>query len=82
MFWTKQNAETSGTNMSTVKDWLVELVGGQKTTSNIKVNSETALQVNAVYACVRLLAESVARLPLDLYKRKGKVKSLSVVPSV
>ena len=33
------------------------------------VNEHTAMQMTAVYACVRVLAESVASLPLHLYKR-------------
>ena len=32
------------------------------------VDEKTALQIATVYACVRLLAESVAQLPLHLYK--------------
>ena len=44
------------------------------------VNEKTAMQISTVYACVRLLAESVAALPLSLYKYtdeegKGKVKA-------
>ena len=32
------------------------------------VNEKSAMQIATVYACVRLLAESVAGLPLHLYK--------------
>jgi len=42
------------------------LFGG--TTSGKTVNERTALQTTAVYACVRILAEAVASLPLYLYK--------------
>jgi len=42
------------------------LFGG--TTSGKQVNERTALQTTAVYACVRILAEAVASLPLHLYK--------------
>jgi len=38
------------------------------TTSGKQVNERTALQTTAVYACVRILAEAVASLPLHLYK--------------
>lgn len=38
------------------------------------VTEQTALQLTAVYACVRILAESVAGLPLHLYRYKGDGK--------
>ena len=37
--------------------------------SGTHVNERTAMQMTAVYACVRVLAESVASLPLHLYRR-------------
>lgn len=37
--------------------------------SGTNVNERTAMQMTAVYACVRVLAESVASLPLHLYRR-------------
>ncbi len=39
--------------------------------SGATVNERTAMQMTAVYACVRVLAESVASLPLHLYRRGG-----------
>jgi len=41
------------------------LFGG--TASSKPVNEQTAMQTTAVYACVRILAEAVASLPLHLY---------------
>lgn len=38
------------------------------TTSGKQVNERTAMQMTAVYSCVRILAEAVAGLPLHLYK--------------
>jgi len=35
------------------------------------VNERTAMQTTAVYACVRLLAESIAGLPVHLYQYNG-----------
>lgn len=49
--------------------WLVDAVGGNSTKTGIYVNEETALKFSAVFACVRILAESVASLPLPVYKR-------------
>ena len=39
--------------------------------SGKRVNERTAMQITAVYACIRILAESVAQLPLHLYKYNG-----------
>ena len=50
------------------------------TSSGKRVNERTAMQITAVYACIRILAESVAQLPLHLYKYNatgGKEKATS-----
>ena len=39
-----------------------------RTNSGEQVDEKSAMQITTVYACVRLLAESVAQLPLHLYK--------------
>ena len=39
-----------------------------RTTSGTPVNERTAMQTTAVYACVRILAEAVASLPLHVYE--------------
>jgi len=48
------------------------------TPSGKVVNERTAMQTSAVYACVRILAETIASLPLHTYKRtaNGKEKAL------
>jgi HK97 family phage portal protein len=47
------------------------------TTSGKTVNERTAMQTTAVYACVRILAETIASLPLHTYKstEDGKEKA-------
>lgn len=40
------------------------------TSSGKAVNERTAMQTTAVYACVRILAESIAGLPLHIYQYK------------
>ena len=42
------------------------------TNSGERVDEKSALQISTVYACVRLLAETVASLPLHLYKFTDK----------
>ncbi len=47
------------------------------TTSGKIVNERTAMQTTAVYACVRILSETIASLPLHTFKtaEKGKEKA-------
>lgn len=40
--------------------------------SGERVDEKSAMQISTVYACVRLLSESVAGLPLHLYRYTGK----------
>ena len=47
-----------------------------RTTSGKPVNERTAMQTTAVYACVRILAETVASLPLHVYEYKDGGKEL------
>ena len=41
-----------------------------KTVAGMTVSPDTAMRVSAVYACVRLLAGSVAQLPIPVYRKK------------
>ena len=48
--------------------------------SGKRVNEKSAMQTSAVYACVRVISESVASLPLHLYKyndKGGKEKAIN-----
>lgn len=45
--------------------------------SSVEVTEETALQVSAVWACVRLLSQTVASLPLLVYKKTDKGRELA-----
>ena len=50
-----------------------------KADSGEKVDEKTAMQIATVYACVRLLADSVAQLPLFLYKDEEDGRSSKAV---
>jgi HK97 family phage portal protein len=55
-------------------DWSSET----RTTAGIRITPETALQCSAFLACIRVISESVAALPLHLYERAadgGKVRA-------
>ncbi|MEP3114916.1 phage portal protein [Nisaea sp.] len=48
----------------------LELVGGGRTPSGERVTDSTAMCVSAVYACVRVIAEDVGKLPINLWRRR------------
>ena len=41
---------------------------------NVSVNNDSALRLAAVWACVRLISETVGSLPLGVYQKVGKGK--------
>lgn len=45
--------------------------------SGTVVSPRTMLQISAVWACVRLIAETIATLPLSIYERDGKGKRIA-----
>lgn len=45
-----------------------------KSTAGKSVNDRTAMQIIAVYACVRVLSEAIAQLPLHVYEYTDKGK--------
>ncbi len=59
-----------GRNSSDWTRWISAISGGSAK-SGVMVTPENALALSAVRACVTLLAESVAQLPCELYRRQG-----------
>ena len=63
-------------NLFSTRDKPVDTVGAGPrfffgvTPSNKIVNEKTAMQTTAVYACVRILSEAIASLPLHVYSYK------------
>ena len=52
-------------------DDLVEIANA---TSAVRVSPETAIRTSSVLSCVRVLSETIAALPLVLYRRVGDDK--------
>lgn len=59
---------------STHPDLARMVFGGAPTASGIRVTEETSIQISAVWACVRVLSDDIAKLPLKLYRRNGKAR--------
>lgn len=60
--------ETKST-LATPSPELIALFGGLPSAAGVAVTPETALRNSTVYASVKILSESVAQLPLHLFKR-------------
>lgn len=50
--------------------WFTPLLGGT-TAAGVNVTADNAMAQAAVFACVRVIAESVAQLPLIMYRRRA-----------
>jgi HK97 family phage portal protein len=58
-------------------EWWRQAMNAKPVTSGVPVNEDTAMQVSAVYACVRILAETIASLPVRVYERNGDSKRVA-----
>lgn len=65
-------ALADGETVSSSDIRMFEIFGDNRTTAGAVVNATTAMRVSAVYACVSLIAGSIAQLPLPVYRREGE----------
>ena len=78
LFEKRQSPENPTTPLSAPAGWLFDMLGGSPTVSGARINERTALQISAVYACIRVIAESIGSLPLHVYRRlepRGREKA-------
>ncbi len=56
--------------------WLERLIAGKASSAGVNVDADTAIQIVAVFACIRLLSETISSLPFPVYKKleKGREK--------
>lgn len=62
----EQRSATS--SLENPSSWFVDWIHGGYSASGIAVNDESALRLAAVYACNRVLSESIASLPVALFR--------------
>ena len=60
------------------EEWLWEALGARKVLGGERVTVETALALDAVYACVALVAGQVGTLPLKVYAGAGRERRAMV----
>jgi len=61
--------KNAGPDWGTLERYIAWAFGGGASSSGIVVNPQTALQASTVYACVQVLAQSIAMLPCILYQK-------------
>jgi len=69
-----RSLENPATSLANPAAWLAAL-GGGATASGVAVGEQGALKSSAVFACVRVLSETVASLPLIVYRKSGGEKN-------
>lgn len=62
--------ENPATPLSDPASWLLKMFGGP-TESGVSVTEESAMRMSTVGACISLVSETVAQLPLNMYERKS-----------
>lgn len=69
----------STSTLSSPERWLLDIMGGNDSKAGVKVNINNALKVMTVYACVKLLSDTIASLPKIIYKKteKGKERAIN-----
>jgi len=56
-------------NLERPPSWLDDILIGQNTQSGVQVNEESSLKFSAVWSAVKLLSESAAQLPYQVFRR-------------
>lgn len=68
----RSSPENPATSLANPSSWFVDWATGGKSTAGKSVTEESALGLTTVYAAISLLSETVAQLPLVLYRKTQK----------
>ena len=74
-FWSKLFGSLFSGTSRLNKDSQAEPQSGTMTASGNAITPETALKLSAVWACVRLRSQTIARLPMHLYDKDKQIAS-------
>lgn len=76
----ENRSSTAVISMRNPPTWYLQLIGGGPTNAGVAVNEETALSLSAVWACVDIISNTMATMPLHVNKRlfpKGKERDVN-----
>lgn len=57
--------------------WIMRAIGGGKTHAGTYVSEWTAMNLPVVYRCVSLIADAIAYMPIDIYRKEKKKRVLA-----
>ena len=69
----RSSPENPSTSLSNPAAWLTGLFGTSKT--GVQVSEDNALTFSAVYAAVRIISETIASIPLNVYQYDGETRT-------
>jgi len=73
--FTNKTLNINASNLTNPSKWVEEYFsGGRATRSGVQVTDETAMRVTAYLAAVKVISETIASLPLNLYQDKGETR--------
>lgn len=67
----KKQAEKRYLGVGNPEHWIAKITESLQTSAGIYVTPKTALQTSAVFACVRVIGETIGSLPLKIYSRRA-----------
>lgn len=73
MPWRRASLENPASNLADPDVWLSDIFGGGKTSSGVRMTREAALSWSALWRGVHVVADTVAKLPLQVLKRRTPV---------
>lgn len=65
----KEQETRSGVSAASVDQWFADFISGGPKVAGVHVTPENALTISAVYACNRILSNTIASLSLGLFRR-------------
>lgn len=65
----QRSLENPSTPLSDPDEWLFDGLGGEKSSSGVKVNDETILTYSPIYRGVSLIADTLAKIPIRVLRR-------------
>lgn len=65
----RSSLENPQTPLSYPAEWLLDIFNGGRTDSGIRISEMIALQVSTVLACVNIISNGIASLPLHVFER-------------
>jgi len=71
----RSSPENPSTSLSNPAAWLTGLFGTSKT--GVQVSEDNALTFSAVYAAVRIISETIASIPLNVYVHDGETRVIA-----